>query len=138
MKLELHHINFATRDVDKMSKFYKKILQLNTETNDLPVLEKKRGYAGDVSFVSDGHIQMHIAEKDLEVNFKTGHYINPVEKGHIAYRTDDLEKFKEHLKKNGIKFTDWGNIGVSGWDQIFFYDPDGNVIEVHQKNTDSN
>ena len=29
MKLELHHINFATRDVDKMSEFYKKILQLN-------------------------------------------------------------------------------------------------------------
>ena len=79
-----------------------------------------------------------LAEQDLDVNFKTGHYINPVEKGHIAYRTDDLKKFKEHLTENGIKFTDWGNIGVSGWDQIFFYDPDGNVIEVHQKNTDSN
>ena len=46
----------------------------------MPILEKKRGYAGNVSFVSDGHIQMHIAEQDLDVNFKTGHYINPVEK----------------------------------------------------------
>ncbi len=137
MKLELHHINFATKHVDKMNDFYKRILLLKTQKNDLPVLEKKKGYAGDVAFVSDGQIQMHIAEKDLDVNFKTGHYINPVEKGHIAYRTDSLEEFKEHLTKNGIKFTDWGNIGVSGWDQIFFYDPDGNVIEVHQKNSDS-
>jgi catechol 2,3-dioxygenase-like lactoylglutathione lyase family enzyme len=56
-----------------------------------------------------------------------------VEKGHIAYRTDNLEEFKKHLQKNRISFTDWGNIGVSGWNQIFFYDPDGNVIEVHQK-----
>jgi hypothetical protein len=77
MKLELHHINFSTKHVDEMNDFYKNILLLNTETNDLPVLEKKKGYAGNVSFVSDGNIQMHIAEKDLEVNFKTGHYINP-------------------------------------------------------------
>ena len=69
----------------------------------------------------------------MSVNFKTGHSINPVEKGHIAYRTDDIEAFKNHLKENGIEFTDWGNIGVSGWYQIFFYDPDGNIIEVHQK-----
>ena len=61
MKLELHHINFATRDVDKMSKFYKKILQLKIETNDLPVLEKKRGYSGDVSFDSgDAIVLLHI------------------------------------------------------------------------------
>ena len=41
MKLELHHINFSTKDVDKMDDFYKTILLLKTETNDLPVLEKK-------------------------------------------------------------------------------------------------
>ena len=50
MKLELHHINLATVRVDKMNDFYKRILFLKTETDDLPVLEKKRGYAGDVSF----------------------------------------------------------------------------------------
>ena len=121
-----------------MKHFYKNILFLDDVVDDLPTLEKSKGYSGSVGFVGDGNIQTHIAEKDLEVNFKTGHYINPVEKGHIAYRTDNLQKFKEHLIKNGIKFTDWGNIGVSGWDQIFFYDPDGNVIEVHQKNTNAN
>jgi catechol-2,3-dioxygenase len=24
---------------------------------------------------------------------------------------------------------------VAGWQQIFFYDPDGNIIEVHQATT---
>jgi catechol-2,3-dioxygenase len=24
---------------------------------------------------------------------------------------------------------------VAGWQQIFFYDPDGNIIEVHQVTT---
>ena len=133
MKLELHHINLSTQDVKKLETFYKDILFLDMQSDDLPTLEKKKGYSGDVSFVGDGKVQMHLAQKDLSVNFKTGHFINPVEKGHIAYRTDDIEAFKNHLKENNIEFTDWGDIGVSGWHQIFFYDPDGNIIEVHQK-----
>ena len=133
MKLELHHINLSTRDVKELESFYRDILFLDTQTEDLPTLEKKKGYSGDVSFVGDGKVQMHLAQKDLSVNFKTGHFINPVEKGHIAYRTDDIEAFKNHLKENNIEFTDWGDIGVSGWHQIFFYDPDGNIIEVHEK-----
>ena len=133
MKLKLHHINLSTQDVKKLETFYKDILFLDTQSDDLPTLEKKKGYSGDVSFVGDGKVQMHLAQKDLSVNFKTGHFINPVEKGHIAYRTDDIEAFKKHLKENNIEFTDWGDIGVSGWHQIFFYDPDGNIIEVHQK-----
>ena len=133
MKLELHHINLSTQDVKKLETFYKDILFLDMQSDDLPTLEKKKGYSGDVSFVGDGKVQMHLAQKDLSVNFKTGHFINPVEKGHIAYRTDDIEAFKKHLVENNIEFTDWGDIGVSGWHQIFFYDPDGNIIEVHQK-----
>jgi glyoxylase I family protein len=133
MKLRLHHINLATRDVKELESFYKDILFLDTQTEDLPTLDKKKGYSGDVSFVGDGKVQMHLAQKDLSVNFKTGHFINPVERGHIAYRTDDIEAFKNHLNENNIEFTDWGDIGVSGWHQIFFYDPDGNIIEVHQK-----
>ena len=133
MKVELHHINLSSDKVNEMNEFYLKVMQLKTETDGLPTLEKKKGYSGDVSFVGDGKVQMHLAQKDLSVNFKTGHFINPVEKGHIAYRTDDIEAFKSHLKEKNIHFTDWGDIGVSGWHQIFFYDPDGNIIEVHQK-----
>ena len=133
MKLELHHINLSTQDVKKLETFYKDILCLGTQSDDLPTLEKKKGYSGDVSFVGDGNIQMHLAQKALSVNLKTGHFINPVEKGHIAYRTDDIEAFKKHLEENNVDYTDWDDIGVSGWHQIFFYDPDGNIIEVHQK-----
>ena len=133
MKIKLHHINLATQNVSRMKHFYKNILFLDDVVDDLPTLEKSKGYSGSVSFVGDGNIQTHIAEKDLEVNFKTGHYINPVEKGHIAYRTDNLEKFKKHLKDKNIEYSDWEETAVSGWKQIFFYDPDGNIIEVHEK-----
>ena len=132
MKLELHHINLSTDKVNKMNDFYLKVMNLKTETQGLPILEKKKGYSGEVAFVTDGNIQTHLAEKDLDVCFKTGHTVNPLDKGHIAYRTDDLDAFKKHLDKLAVNYSDWGETAVAGWKQIFFYDPDGNVIEVHE------
>ncbi len=134
MKLKLHHINLSTNNVARMDRFYRDVMGLKSETEDLPKLEKEKGYSGDVVFVSDGYIQTHLAEKDLEVGFKTGYVVNPVDRGHIAYRTDDLAAFKAHLDANGVSYSDWGETAVAGWQQIFFYDPDGNVIEVHQVN----
>ncbi len=132
MKLTLHHINLSTEDVERMDDFYRDILCLEVPVHDLPQLEKKKGYAGAVAIVSDGAIQTHLAQRDIHAGFKTGHIVNPVSHGHIAYRTDDLDGFKAHLEAQGVPYSDWGNAAVAGWHQIFFYDPDGNVIEVHQ------
>ena len=65
-----------------------------------------------------------MAEKDLGVNFRTGQAINPVERGHIAFRTDDIDAFKRRLKEKGIPYSDFGTWAMKGWEQIFFYDPD--------------
>ena len=132
MKLTLHHINLSTDKVAEMDTFYRHVLGLERETSGLPTLEKGKGYAGDVAFVTDGHIQTHLAERDVLAGFKTGHIVNAVARGHIAYRTDDIAAFKAHLDDKGIPYSDWGHAAVAGWQQIFFYDPDGNVIEVHE------
>ncbi len=136
MKPKLHHVNFSTKNVAQMSEFYKRILFLETETKDIPKLDKTKAYSGDVEFITDGKVQTHLAELDFNLNFKTGHSINPLARGHIAFRTENLEEFKKHLESQNINFSDWGETAVSGWKQIFFYDPDGNIIEVHEKNAD--
>lgn len=132
MKLVLHHINLSTDKVAEMDVFYRDVLGLERETSGLPALDKTKGYSGDVAFVTDGAIQTHIAERDVLAGFKTGHIVNALSRGHIAYRTDDLAAFKAHLEEKGIPYSDWGHTAVAGWAQIFFYDPDGNVIEVHE------
>ena len=53
MKLTLHHINLSTSDVEQMDNFYQHILGLDDKVEGLPTLEKNKGYAGDVAFVSD-------------------------------------------------------------------------------------
>ncbi|MEM1066742.1 MAG: VOC family protein [Pseudomonadota bacterium] len=132
MKLTLHHVNLSTENVGRMDTFYRDVLGLGRETRGLPQLEKDKGYSGDVAFVTDGRTQVHLAQKDQLAGFKTGQIVNPLERGHIAYRTDDLAAFKAHLEAQGIPYSDWDHAAVKGWKQIFFYDPDGNVIEVHE------
>ena len=121
--------------MDELNDFYKNVLQMDTvpesnfprtdATNDI-------GYNGKIKFVTEGNMQMHLAEKDLDVAIKNNQHINPVEKGHIAFRTDNIQEFKKILKKNKIQYADYGTAFAKEWYQIFFYDPEGNVIEVHQ------
>jgi glyoxylase I family protein len=73
--------------------------------------------------VTDGTTQLHLAERDLGVGFWTGNTMNPLELGHIALRTDDIEAFKRRLTERGIPFSDYGSWAMDGWDQIFFHDP---------------
>ncbi|MFM2422671.1 MAG: hypothetical protein RL291_1201 [Pseudomonadota bacterium] len=132
MKLTLHHVNFATTKVDELDRFYRDVLDMKSESQMGAGRIANKGYPGKVAFVSDGDMQIHIAERDLGIGFRTGQAVNPVDRGHIAFRTDDIEAFKARLREKGIAFSDYGAWAMNGWQQIFFYDPDGNVVEVHQ------
>jgi catechol 2,3-dioxygenase-like lactoylglutathione lyase family enzyme len=132
MKLKLHHVNLCTTNVPAMDVFYRTVLDMEPEPSLNAVRVREQGYAGNVSFVTDGTTQVHLAEKDLGVGFRTGQAINPVERGHIAFRTDDIDAFKRRLDEKGIAYSNYGAWAMSGWEQIFFHDPEGNIIEVHQ------
>ena len=136
MKLEFHHINYVTKDVEELNNFYKNILQMESIPEDNFVRTKATenlGYNGKIKFATEGKIQMHLAEKNLDITSQHNRHINPGEEGHIAFRTDDLSEFINILKKNEITYADYGTTFSAEWHQIFFYDPEGNIIEVHQK-----
>ena len=136
MKLEFHHINFVSKDVDKMNDFYKNILCMDSiPIENFPRTEEtaESGYSGKINFVTEGKIELHLAERDLNVAFKNNQTINPVDQGHIAFRTDNIKLFLKKLRKKKIPFSDYGTTFAKEWHQVFFQDPEGNVIEVHQK-----
>jgi glyoxylase I family protein len=132
MKIKLHHVNFCSTDVPAMDAFYRGVLGLEQEPTLGAARVTSAGYAGSVAFVTDGAMQVHLAERDLGAGFRTKNAINPLERGHIAFRTDDIDTFKRRLEEKGIPYSDYGAWAMSGWDQIFFHDPEGNVVEVHQ------
>ena len=132
MKLKLHHLNLCTTDVPAMDAFYRDVLELAPEPAMNALRITDQGYGGDVSFVSDGTTQVHLSERDLRCGFRAGQPINPLERGHIAFRTDDIAAFKRRLDAKGIPYADYGGFAMQGWQQIFFHDPEGNVIGVRQ------
>ena len=134
MKLEFHHINFVSKDVDGMHDFYTSVLGLDTIPEDTFVrtaVKDGKGFDGKIKFATDGDMQMHLAQQDFSVAFVNGQVINPIDKGHIAFRTDDLPAFLNVLEENGVPYSDYGTTFSQQWHQVFFLDPEGNVIEVH-------
>ena len=73
-----------------------------------------------MSFVTDGDIQMHLVSKDVLNSFRSGQVVNSLERGHIAYRTDDIVALRAHLVSPGVPYSDWGSDAVKGWHQMFF------------------
>lgn len=134
MNLKLHHINYSTKNVEALSKFYREVFSLKSIDDHQHNQVTSHGYNQSVDFLTDGTTEFHLATQDLGVAFRTGHSINPLERGHIAFRTDNIDAFKTMLKEKGIPFADYGLWAMEGWYQIFLQDPDGTIVEVHEIN----
>ena len=135
MNVKLHHLNLCTRNVKEMDAFYKDVLDMEPDA-DMASRRVTQGYDGGVSFMTDGTTQVHLAQPDLDLAFRERQAINPLVRGHIAFRTDDMAAFKKRLEDKGVPYSDYGGWAIRGWHQIFFYDPDGNIIEVHEARED--
>lgn len=93
MQLEFHHINVVGDDIDRLHNFYTKVLGLadmSVEMFSRTEAQAGAGYDGDIKFATDGGMQMHPAQRDLTVAFRNGQSLNPVARGHIAFRTDNF------------------------------------------------
>ncbi|MCH2164436.1 MAG: VOC family protein [Marinovum sp.] len=138
MKLEFHHINLVADDVARLHRFYTEVLGLDDVPQDnFPRTEAEddKGFSGDIRFATEGSMQMHLAERNFDVAFNNAQVINPVSRGHIAFRTDDLAAVLKVLDAHAIPYSDYGTAFAKEWHQVFFRDPEGNVIEVHQQVT---
>jgi glyoxylase I family protein len=105
MRIRLHHVNLCSRDVPAMDEFYRTVLDLRPEPSLGKARVTEEGYAGKVAFLSDGDVQVHLAERDLGVGFRTGQAVNPLDRGHIAFRTEDIAAVKRRLEEKGIPLT---------------------------------
>ena len=131
MKFKFHHMNLCTEDVPRITTFYQSLFGLQPVHGYVRV-DGSTSYGGNVNFVTDGDVEFHLARRDIELGFRMKHFVNPLDRGHFCFRTDDIEGFKRRLDEKKIPYSDYGVWAIAGWHQIFFHDPDGNIIEVHQ------
>ena len=144
MQLRLHHVNVCSDDMEALHRFYAEALGLESlpplpmieqATDENPPASGNEGeWAQNVGFFDAGgaELQIHASRRQAYLGARMGQAVNPLITGHFAFRTDDLDALRERLANAGIPFSDYGEWSVKGWDQIFFSDPAGNVIEVHE------
>jgi glyoxylase I family protein len=133
-RVRLHHINLSSPLVPQMDVFYRSVLGLDEAQGGASTsrILTDDGYSAPVSFLESGDVELHLGTTDLNLNFRLNQAINPVVTGHIAFRTNDIKAMKRRLEDSGVNYSDYGVFSIKDWYQIFFHDPAGNVIEVHQ------
>ncbi|WP_256215255.1 VOC family protein [Sphingobium sp. AP50] len=136
MKFKFHHMNLCTDNLPRLTKFYSQLFSLGAITDEEHTVISRdradRAYTGAVDFLTDGDIEFHWAERDLDTGFKMNASVNPMGHGHFCFRTDDIKGFMKRCDEMGIRYSDYGCWAIPGWYQVFLQDPDGHVIEVHQ------
>lgn len=138
MNFKFHHLNLCTDNLPRLTSFYQKLFDLGTirdqEHTRVNTERTGNGYSGNVDFLTDGAIEFHWAERDVDTGFKMKQFVNPMAKGHYCFRTDDIRGFMRRCDELGIRYADYGKWAIAGWHQVFLTDPDGNVVEIHQPN----
>jgi glyoxylase I family protein len=130
--VRFHHINLSSSVVPRMDDFYRNVLALEELKGGTAASRTGEAYTAPVSFFRSGDVELHVATADLDLNFRMQQAVNPLIDGHIAFRTDDLAAVKRRLQAKGVNYSDYGQFAIKGWHQVFFLDPAGNVVEVHQ------
>ena len=116
--IEFNHFNFNVLDLEKSIRFY-------DEAFGLSIARSKEAKDGSyrIVFLEDGSTDFRLEltwMRDQKEPYNLGD-----EEFHLAFQTDELDKYHEHHKKMGCICFENPSMGV-----YFINDPDGYWIEI--------
>ncbi|ANZ59226.1 hypothetical protein BGL34_02625 [Fructilactobacillus lindneri] len=123
---QIHHIAIIGSDYDKSLHFYRDILGFSV------IQEHHRPDKADVKIdlkIND------ITELELFIKASAPQRVNyPEAQGlrHLAFATTQIETDIKMLKAQGVKVETLRKDDYTGEKMVFFYDPDGLPIELHE------
>ncbi|WP_234703457.1 VOC family protein [Metabacillus indicus] len=121
----IQHVSLSVTNLQAAKHFYENVLCL-TEIDRPP-------FDSEGVWYKIGNQQLHLLVDENSQTLRKQHNLVSTE-GHMALRIADFQAAVEWLTKHHIEFREDVN-GVSGFDQIFLNDPDGNLIELNVEQT---
>ena len=130
-----HHINLECYDVRSSANFISQYLKMKEGTWKAPI------ELGEVNIKSnqlaifnldDNHSGIHINKADFTFSWRNNFIHNPTIGGHPALNIKDIKLFLKKLKSSGIAVTDAKIYAMPNIHQVYFFDPNANIIEVNQ------
>jgi catechol 2,3-dioxygenase-like lactoylglutathione lyase family enzyme len=126
--LELHHcgVCMAPDLAERMRSFYEHVLGLRADPGR-PNIPGIPGYWMDLP----GDTQIHLMGKDGPSPYAQSPDRDPVFT-HVALGVADVAAAEEELRRLGTDYWRLDSVVGPQQSQLFFYDPAGNMIELHQ------
>jgi glyoxylase I family protein len=118
----LNHVAVCVTDVERSKRFYREVLGLKEV--DRPAFP----FDGAWYELADGR-QFHLIVHDRPLTLRGTTEID-LRDGHIAFGVKDFDGAVVHLRAAGVECVARPE-NVTPWKQIYFTDPDGNVIELN-------
>lgn len=123
------HTMIRVSDIEKSLKFYQELLGMKLERK-----KELEGKGATLYFLGDGEGYTQI-ELTYNHNLPEGGYTQGTYFGHFAFQVDTMELFSQKLKEFGLEyFREPFVMGVNGTKIAFIKDPDGNMVELIEKN----
>ncbi len=115
-----NHAALNTRDLAASVRFYVEVLGFHE------VPRPGFSFAGSWLYRDGLGMMLHLIEDQRFLVEKT----NIETRGHhLAFRVDDFDEARKRITSHGIEFVE-RKLPDHGYRQMFFHDPDGNVIEL--------
>ncbi|CAN4108167.1 unnamed protein product [Withania somnifera] len=119
--LALNHVSYVCKSVAKSAQFYEQVL-------GFVLVKRPSSFDFDGAWLFSHGIGIHLLGKE-DVQSKKGK-INPKD-NHISFQCSDMDLIIQRLNEMEIEYvTATVKEGGVTVDQLFFHDPDGNMIEI--------
>jgi catechol 2,3-dioxygenase-like lactoylglutathione lyase family enzyme len=127
--LRVQHVGLVVSDLDRSRAFYARALGLE----EVP---RPSSFRFDGAWFRFGGTEIHLlAEAHTTGGAGPGDAGEGVSRGltsHIAFETDDLATACARLAEHGVELAGGPMPRGDGFDQVFFLDPDGYVLELFE------
>lgn len=120
------HAMIRVKDVEKSLNFYQNLMNMS-------IVKKKRLDDCELIYLED---EEHTAQIELTVNdeIPENGYENGNAFGHFAFSVKSMDEFTEKMKSLGYEYLYEPYVIFSGTKIAFVKDPDGNEVELIEKN----
>ncbi|HET6309907.1 MAG TPA: VOC family protein [Candidatus Nitrosotalea sp.] len=123
-----HHLSMPAYRVGEMADFYRRVLNLR----DVKVESGSGSPRETVVLEIGGGRELHLTRPVPSLLFDNGQFVNPILHGHTAFRVSSLDAVEARLAEMNIRYANYGDWAIPGCHQVFFHDPEGNVVEAHE------